>query len=202
MLTLGEPALVFVREQLELAAGEGFFGPLAGRLKALDLDAPFAFVLPEEDPPDNLAHGFVRGTQARSATATAVSAWLGRESAAGVRTLVLEESLGRWSDPWRLRYSIEHPGEPPHLGEKLYWTASAGDDAAEVERIFGRHSGYPGVGVLCAPPASRLSTGELEDRDLDAIATHAVAVLVAAFDDEAFVIAPVAHSSIRDELAA
>jgi hypothetical protein len=74
----------------------------------------------------------------------------------------------------------------------VYYTAHPSDGPDEVKRSFGKLSGYPGVGALSRPLASRLSMGDFSSDALDEIADTSVAVFVRAWDDEGFLVVPVA----------
>lgn len=192
-LGFGEDALGFVRRELS-AAAQDFAGPLATRLLALELAAPFSFLKPDTaSAAQEWRRGGIDDGGADACLASAISWWLHQSDAGHRRLIALEEPLGRYADP-----SIE--SNSMHFGERVYHTASAGDGTDEVARAFNELSGYPGVGVLSRPPAGAIISDELRDDALDALADAAVAVLVRAWDDEAFLIVPVAAAPILDDL--
>lgn len=98
--------------------------------------------------------------------------------------LLLEEPLGRYSDPVHATASI-------HFLDRVYYAASARATAEDVAQVCAELSGYPGIGVLSRPTSEGTFSGELSTQELDAVAGSAVAVLVRAWDNEAFLIAPI-----------
>jgi hypothetical protein len=191
-MVFGSAALAFVREELETGAGE-FGGPLAARLLALELGSPFA-LLPSDTTlaarmERHPRYGGVDDGSSDRRLAIVISQWL-EEADPGRRRLVrLEEPLARYGDPCVDPRST-------HCGEHVYWAADRGAGPADVKRAFRKLAGYPGVGVLTRPPADAVISGALTDDAVQAMADAAVALLVRAWDDEAFLVVPVAGAGV------
>lgn len=181
---LGSEALEYVLQELQLAA-DGFGGPLAARLLTCRIEPPFAYVRPDLAlAVGNLRHGGVGGGLSDRRFARAVSQWISQPDSGHRRMLLLEEPLGRYSDPVHATASI-------HFLDRVYYAASGRATAEDVAQVCAELSGYPGVGVLSRPTNEGTYSGELSTRELDAVARAAVAVLVRAWDNEAFLVAPV-----------
>jgi hypothetical protein len=189
-MELGTAALAFAREELHTAATE-FGKPLAARLLALELGPPFALLTPDATlaarMERHLRYGGVDDGSSDRRLAIAVSEWLGEADPGRQRLMALEEPLARYGDP-------RVDPRTTHCGEHVYWTADRDAGPEDVERAFRRLAGYPGVGVLTRPPAGAVVSGSLTDEEIEAMADAAVAVLVRAWDDEAFLVVPVAGS--------
>jgi hypothetical protein len=98
-LVFGEAALGFVREELGVA-GKEFGGPLAARLLVLELRAPFSFLRPEvRQAAQEWHHGGIDDGCSDSCLAIAISGWLRQPDEGRRRLAILEESLGKYSDP-------------------------------------------------------------------------------------------------------
>jgi hypothetical protein len=187
-MELGTAALEFAREELHTAATE-FGKPLAARLLALELGSPFTFVTPDAALAARMErhprYGGVDDGSSDRRLAIAVSEWLGEADPGRQRLVRLEEPLARYGDP-------RVDPRSTHCGEHLYWSADRGAAPEDVHRAFRKLAGYPGVGVLTRPPADAVMSGALTDEVVEAMADAAVAVLVRAWDDEAFLVVPVA----------
>lgn len=185
VLNLGDSGLRYVFEELE-TAGRDFGGPLAKRLSELRLGAPFSFLTAEASPQ---THSFRQGgTDDGSADqwlATAISEWLMQVTAGATRRLLLfEDPLARRSDA-ATRVGTRH------FGERVYFAGVSGDSPSRIELLFGQLAGYPGVGVLSELPAEQVDSAEMTDCTMKSLVAAASAVLVRAWDDEAFVVSPV-----------
>jgi hypothetical protein len=182
---LGTAALEFVREELRTAA-TGFGGPLASRLVVLELGFPLALLTRDmARAAHDLQSGGVDDGNSDRRLAIAVSGWLGDPDPGHRRLLVLEDPLARHTDAGIDPRSM-------HFGDRVYHSAHQGDGPDQVWHAFKELAGYPGVGVLTRPAADTVASGALADDTLDAMADAAVAVLVRAWDDEAFLVVPVA----------
>jgi hypothetical protein len=194
-------ALEFIREQLLLAAGEGFDGPLASRLCGARLTRAFAFLPPSsfEEATKSYTDGLRSDKTADTCTAIALSRWLASPAPEHKYSVHFEEPLARFSDPFVARQA-SGVDSLLHYGERVYYSVFTGDGFEQVANAMSRVSGYPGIGVMAAWPEGGERPFELSAKDLDAIARRAVAVLVRAWDDEAFMIAPVGDARVEQEL--
>jgi hypothetical protein len=185
---LGPSALDFVREQVALGAGEGFDGPLAARLERLSLDEPFAFLTADTKLGSSSEWDSLDQPIGNQHLAKGIRRWLGESPG---RLLVLEEPLGLRYDPATHREPRERT---LFFKERKYYIASSRTDQPDTLDSLDRVSGYPGIGVLTAPGINIeacLGRREFSRGELDRLAKRALAVLVRAWDDEAFMIAPV-----------
>jgi hypothetical protein len=180
-------AVEFVREELTLGV-DGFDGALAQRLLELPLDRPFAFLGRDarEDAIGNLHSGGVDDGRSDAWTATVLAGWLNAPGGGGARVLALEEPLARWND--EAGQAVE---DAFAFGNRVFHLAAPPTTADRVRHTMRRLSGYPGMGVLSCPDRGIVAGAEASAQDLDALARAGVAVLVRAWDDEAFMIAPV-----------
>lgn len=189
---LPDHALVYVREELETAASE-FKGPLAQSLREFDLDTPFS-LLPSEaaNAAMDLRHGGVDQGEADNHLAASLSAWLGRPDPGRRRLVVLEESLALGSDP--------DVGASWQIENRIYYVAQPGESNENVRRALRCLTGYPGIGVLTRPPMSLVPAVASTREELAVVADYATAILVRAWDDEAFVVVPIGGRLRPDEL--
>jgi len=184
-LRFGDDALEFVREELQ-AAADDFAGPLATWLLRVELAPPFSFIPPNsEKAAKEWRRGGIDDGSGDERLANAISRWLQRPDTGRERLVALEEPLARYSDP-------AVPPETPHYGETIYHVASRGDRLDHVRRSLDQLSGYPGIGVLSRPSADVVTLGELTEQALEAVVSATVAVLVRSWDDEGFLIVPLA----------
>jgi hypothetical protein len=86
------------------------------------------------------------------------------------------------------------------FGNRVFHLAAPPTTADRVRRTIRRLSGYPGMGVLSCPDRGIVAGDEASAQDLDALARSGVAVLVRAWDDEAFIIAPVSSRMTLETL--
>lgn len=176
-----EQAEGFVSE--ELASGAvGFEGPLAERLRLLQLGAPFSFLSGEPSLPYHWRWSCPETAGSDDFLTDAVTRWLGQADDRQ-RMLILEEHMRRRSDPRPTRFEL-------YLDERVYFAVSA-TTSSDVPDALNWVYGYPGIGVLTRIDSTFSSARDLDAADLDVVARGAVAVLVRAWDDEAFLIAPV-----------
>lgn len=184
LVHLDDEALRYAREQLSVA-GYDFDGPLARRLVDLALGSPFSF-LPLDATAEvrDFRRGGIDDGRSDECLSVAISRWLARQHTGSFRFLLLEDPLARRSDPVAR-------GETIFFQERVYFAGHAGDTPTEVAQVLGRAAAYPGVGVLSEIPYELDGGSDLTEDTLDALASSASAVLVRAWDDEAFVVAPV-----------
>jgi hypothetical protein len=181
---LGDDALAFVREEVATAAS-GFRGPLAAQLDGLELGTPFAYLSPDVvERARRLRSGGLDNARAERYLAAAISRWLGRPDDGRQRVMALEDPLARYGDP-------AVPGPVMHRDDRVYFTSHAGDGAEAVHSRFKQLAGYPGVGVLSRPRLGTVGSEELNEAGVAELAAEAVAVLVRAWDNEGFLVAPV-----------
>ena len=183
-LELGDEALVYAREELT-TAGHEFDGPLARRLAGLTLGQPFVLLSGEAS---GRVYDFRRGGVDNGGSdrclAAGISRWLAQGPVGTTRVLVLE-------DPFARRADVATGDEAFFFEERVYFAGRTGDAADRIEHVLGRLAGYPGVGVLSEVSADFTAACDLTDHALNSLASAAAAVLVRAWDDEAFVVAPV-----------
>ncbi len=183
-MIFGADAVQFVLEELRTAAEPGWDGQLAARLAGLEFDAPFSFLTKVPRPgPHSFRSGGVHGGPSDRQLAEVISTWLSEPDDLQ-RALVHEELL------IPCREAGCHDDEM-YVGDRVYFVARAGADAEKVMQIWKWLYGYPGIGVLTKLPPSADASYELTAADLDAISEATVAVLARAWDDEAFLLAPV-----------
>lgn len=192
---LAAEAIQYIREQLRVAA-ESYGGPLAARLRHLDLGTPFALLSPKvvAGAPD-LTDGLPDDVPDPDLDlAEAVARWLAGSDPGHERMLVLEEPLGRAGNPavHAANFSFE---------TRVYWAATPGASADYVLDRLQSQSPYPGIGVLTRIPAPAEAGPVLDAAEFAALTDGAVAVLVRAWDAEAFVIAPVGDRLGPEDLA-
>ena len=190
-------ALAFIREELTLGA-DGFDGALAQRLLELPLDRPFAFLRREtqEHAIRYFPAGGIDDGRSDACTATVLAGWLNAsDGGSGARVLALEEPLARWND--EAGHAVE---DAFAFGNRVFHLAAPPTTADRVRRTIRRLSGYPGMGVLSCPDRGIVAGDEASAQDLDALARSGVAVLVRAWDDEAFIIAPVSSRMTLETL--
>jgi hypothetical protein len=189
----GSGGLAFVRQELRTAS-TGFDGPLALRLADQELGFPFSFLAPDAvSVARDWESGGVDDGRSDRCLAIALSDWLRQPDPGRLRLVALEDSLARYTDP------VVDP-RMMHFGERVYHAARRGDGPDEVHSVFRRLPGYPGVGVVTRPLAGVVESCDLFEDALDAMALAAVAVLVRAWDDEAFLVAPVANRLTPNDL--
>ncbi len=180
----GQDASRFVAEQLR-DASERFDGPLAQRLAGLELGLPLGFVAAAARPsPERFDHGGVDDGGADRRLAEALSGWMNEQDDL-CRVVVLEEAFPR-------SRKREERDRERRLGDTVYCTTNAGDDADAVLRVLNWSRERPGIGVLARVPEPVLAKQDLTPEDLDALIGGAVAVLVRAWGGEAVLVAPVA----------
>lgn len=193
---LGAQALAFVREELASAADD-FDGPLAQRLINAPLSSAFSLLTPDAAAAavrvGDLRHGGVDDGTADQCLAAAISRWLSQSPAARTRVLMLEDPLARRSDS-------ATASDARHFGERVYFMAGPGDAADTIARVLRRVAGYPGIGVLSELDAGWVAPPDLTENALDSVAGRAAAVLVRAWDDEAFVVTPVGERLTPQDL--
>jgi hypothetical protein len=189
---LGARAHDFIGRQLARAT-EGWDAPLSRRLRSLRLEDSVCFLsprglaavtsgTPRREEIDFETGGVASGADA--AVARLIARWLAAPDPSHRRLLVLQELMAKWSDPGT--------GPPDvHLGEHLYVVRNAEAQADDIERSLRSLYGYPGIGILTCPEGAFAVREELSESDLEVMASAAVALLVRAWDDEGYLIAPV-----------
>jgi hypothetical protein len=181
---LGIESLSFVRSELAVAAND-FDGLLAKRLLLLRFSIPFGF-LPRDAMPRarDLRRGGICDGLSDASLANAVRGWLQTPLNQGKRLLILEEALGRRGDPANRQGAV-------YCGDRVYRVLGSAADVTEIHDALRCLSGYPGVGALVVIPSSADIGREIDTSALDTLANSAVAVLIRAWDDEAFAVVPV-----------
>jgi hypothetical protein len=190
---LGTHAHDFIERQLARAI-DGWDAPLSRHLLSLQLGDAICFLSPQglaavtsgahqQDEIDFETGGAV-ASGADAAVARLIARWLAAPDPSHRRLLVLQELMAKWSDPGT--------GPPNvHLGEHLYVVENAESRADDIERRLRSLYGYPGIGILTYPGGAFAVREELSESDLEVMASAAVALLVRAWDDEGYLIAPV-----------
>jgi hypothetical protein len=189
----------YVREQLKLAGDDGH--PLAPRLLDHSLGRSFAFYESFEDPlyfEAGLHRDADLNRRSFDCLVAALTSWLSVPDEKD-RSVVLEECLARWSDPFTQRHLKRD--QPARLGEQLYGICGSGSSTEWVEHQFNLLSSYPGIGCLTRMDGTLDASRALGEPDLDAVAAGAVAVVVSAFDAEGYLLAPIADRLNPDELS-
>lgn len=186
IVMLDDSAIGYVRSQLSEASG--WNETLSLGLLSLPVAEPFALLSPvvHDRVKADFFAGRVDSEMADTCFAEATSNWLSADDSDDVkRVAVFTDVISRRSDP-RLT-----DGDDRFLGDCVFCVASAGATPSEVSFQMSKAYGYPGIGVLSRVPVERFRAQELSDADIKAAVTGAAAILVRAWDDEAFVIAPV-----------
>lgn len=183
-MELGDAALRYAREELK-AGGQDFDGPLASRLIHLAAGPPFSLLEPETRA---RTHDFRRGGvddgRSDECLARAISRWLAETPVGTDRLLLLEDPLARRAD-------IASADDAVYHGDRVYYAGVSGDAPDRIERAFRRLAGYPGIGVLTELPTGAADSVDLAEQTLNLLSDAASAVLVRAWDDEAFIVVPV-----------
>ncbi|MDP9383808.1 MAG: hypothetical protein M3P50_00980 [Actinomycetota bacterium] len=137
-------------------------------------------------------HGGVDDGRSDTCLAAAISRWLAQGDVGTGRVLLLEDPLARRSD------TVTH-GETLYFGERVYFAGRPNDPPGRIEHVLRQIAGFPGVGVLSEFPEVG-ATSDLTEHALESLASAASAVLVRAWDDEAFVVVPVGARLTSHEL--
>lgn len=182
-IDLGESVRAQCIERVEANAKYG--APLQGRLSLARSIEPYAFLSTalSAEAASDLSVGGVGSDAASDWLATSIAGWIGGPAAADRgRLLIFEDMHAKKSDP----------SEPlrldRHFGEWVYPTAPLDATAAEVEEAIAGVAGFANVGVLTEPSLRTCGTVDFKAHDLDDIANSTVAVLLQAWDDEAFIV--------------
>lgn len=194
-VSLDESAIAYVRSQVSSACEWG--APLSQRLLDVSISDAFAILSPKvhDRARSDFIGGGVDSEVADDLFASAISRWLsGSESDDVRRMLILEDVMSRRTDP------VVNEADDVFFGDRVYLVASGGSDANSVAAEMSKLYGYPGVGVLSRVGGTGFSSRTLTSTDIELAADGAVAVVARAWDDEAFVIAPIDGRLTIDEL--
>ncbi len=183
-LDLEDEALRYAREELNIAGGD-LDGPLARLLIDLPLGTPFGFLKAEAATRvQDLRRGGVDDGSSDEHLAAGISRWLANAPSGTTRVLVLEDPLARRTD-------AAAADDVLHVGERVYFAGVSGEAPDRIERVLRRPAGYPGIGVLSELAAGSCDSADVTEQALHSLASDASAVLVRAWDDEAFIVVPV-----------
>jgi hypothetical protein len=190
-VSFGDEGTEFIYSQLRFAI-RGFDGELGKRLIELDLTSAVGFVRVKaiEANKHRKKDGTIDFEAIRVAgggdshLAVAVARWLKTPDRECFHYLMLEELLARYSDPSVDPATI-------HYGARIFEFADSKADHEGVMDTFSLQSPYPGVGILTSPPLGFSLKQELTDEMLNTFVGATCAVLIRAWDDEGYLIAPV-----------
>ncbi|MBI4898484.1 MAG: hypothetical protein HY827_08995 [Actinobacteria bacterium] len=186
-LKLGDRGVSYVKKAIEKGASAR--RPLADMLTGADITDAFAFIAASscERAEQDFNGMYIGSTQADELLESSIACWIGEERNANrQRVLVLEEFLAKRSDP------------APSLDTDYFfgeWTYSicTTPTQREVSNAFAGLVSHPGIGVLSSPGLHVFSDHEIMPESMTEIAAATSAVLVSAWDDEAFIVAPVSN---------
>jgi hypothetical protein len=181
-------AVEWVRESL----GDGDAAVSAAVLAACRLETGRVRAIVASDTPEEHLSQFHRGGVFHAASGPdddlLLAQLLDRLAGRGGSCVVIEDDLRRRHDP-----AVSLPGVPPSafIGERVvHWTDIQPADKA-IATIYAGASGYPRNAFVVAKSCAELGLAdrqELDDTFADSVAKSLLAVLVAAYDAESFLL--------------
>lgn len=189
-LVLDEGAHEYVTRRIEEAARQG--APLAALLSDFEPTAVFALLEKRSHDRARLdLCGWQIGTQSdRAYFERFLLQWLHSGDASDQRCVVFEEFYARRPD------SAPPLGPDFYFGDRVYSIGQGLLSVSAVGEVVAAFSGPPGIGLLSSPGESLEK--EMTAADLSALARGVDAVLIPAWDDEAFVVAVGATVEMAD----